>query len=212
MILDSRFMIQDAHMTNMAANDTRARPAEDAQGGHGTGGFLHPERTLAALDIRPGMTVADFGAGGGYFSIPAARMVGEGGKIYAIDVQKQAINLVKSRANLEHLLQVDTIWADLELPNGSHLPDQSADVVLIANILFQAEKKDAILREAWRVLRSGGALAILEWDATPFPAGPPPESRVPKESARSLAAAAGFTFEREFEAGDHHYGLLLKKQ
>ncbi|MEK7465113.1 MAG: methyltransferase domain-containing protein [Patescibacteria group bacterium] len=204
-------MIQNLGTENSAANSTTKRASGEGEAPRGTGGFLHPERTLSALDIRPGMTVADFGAGGGYFTIPAARMIGTGGKVYAIDVQKQAINLIKSRANLEHLLHVDTIWADLELPQGSRLADQSVDVVLIANILFQAEKKDVILGEAWRVLRPGGALAILEWDATPFPAGPPPESRVPKEQARTLAQTAGFTLEREFDAGDHHYGILFKK-
>ena len=204
-------MIQNAGTGNAVTNSAGERSAEHTGSTRGTGGFLHPERTLAELDIRPGMTVADFGAGGGYFTIPAARMIGNGGKVYAIDVQKQAINLVKSRANLEHLLQVDTIWADLELPQGSGLADQSVDVVLIANILFQAEKKGVILGEAWRVLRQGGTLAILEWDQTPFPAGPPPESRVPKEEARNLAQTAGFAFEHEFNSGDHHYGLLFKK-
>ena len=105
----------------------------------GTGGFLHPERTLAELEIRPGMVVADFGCGGGYFSIPAARLVGEGGKVFAVDVQKQAVDHVRSRANLDHLLNVETVWADLETPKGSRLHDAAADLVIIANILFQAE-------------------------------------------------------------------------
>ena len=178
----------------------------------GTGGFLHPERTLAELEIRPGMVVADFGCGGGYFSIPAARLVGEGGTVFAVDVQKQAVDHVRSRANLDHLLNVETVWADLETPKGSRLHDAAADLVIIANILFQAEKKSEVLAEAWRVLRTGGRLMILEWDDTPFPAGPAPALRIPKETARELAEAAGLTFVRESNAGSHHYGLLFKKQ
>ncbi|MEK9147813.1 MAG: methyltransferase domain-containing protein [Patescibacteria group bacterium] len=177
----------------------------------GTGGFLQPERIMANFELRPGMMVADFGAGGGYFSIPAARLVGENGKVWAIDVQKQATDLIKSRANLEHLPQLETVWADLELAKGSRLPDNAVDLVIVANILFQAEKKKEVLAEARRVIRSGGRLAILEWDDTPFPAGPSPALRLTQAAARRLAEEAGFTLEKEFDAGLHHYGLLLRK-
>lgn len=175
------------------------------------GGFLHPERTVERLGIRPGMIVADFGAGSGYFAIPAARRAGEGGRVYAIDIQKQATDLIRSRASLEHLLNVETIWADLERPSGSHLPDNAVDLVIVANILFQAEAKSAVLGEAKRVLRAGGALAILEWDETPFPAGPAPALRVPKALAKRLAEAVGFRLDKEFDAGSHHYGLVFVK-
>lgn len=178
----------------------------------GAGGFLHPERILNYLDLRPGMIVADFGCGGGYFSIPAARRVGESGKVYAIDIQKRIIELVKSRANLEHLLNVETIWADLEREKGSRLRDGIADLAIVANILFQAEKKKAIIEETWRILRLGGHLAVIEWDETPFPAGPKLELRIGRQQIQNLAEEAGFELEKEFEAGSHHYGLLFKKK
>mgnify|MGYP001592971675 FL=1 len=178
----------------------------------GTGGFLHPERTMGRLGIRPGMIVADFGAGTGYFSLPAARLVGESGKVYAIDVQKQAVDLVRSKANLEHLQNVETVWADLERPSGSHLPDASVDLVIVANILFQADAKAEVLAEARRIAKSGGRLAVLEWDQTPFPAGPPAAMCISKPLARRLAEEAGFQLEKEFEAGTHHYGLLFVKK
>jgi len=177
----------------------------------GSGGFLHPERIVTAFELRPGMTVADFGSGGGYFTIPVARVVGEEGRVYAIDIQPTALAVVKSKANLERLLHVETIWADLELDRGSRLPDNSVDFVVIANILFQAERKDAIFSEARRILRSGGRLAIIEWDETPFPAGPPQFLRIPRHAARQLAERAGLRLDREFSAGSHHYGLLVKK-
>lgn len=157
------------------------------------------------------MVVADFGAGGGYFTIPLARLVGENGKVYAIDIQKQVLDLIKSKANLEHLLNVEAVWADLELLKGSRLMDNAVDFVMVANILFQVEKKREVLQEAWRVVRSGGELVILEWDEVPFPAGPSPLLRLAKATARHLAEEVGFRLEKEFEAGSHHYGLLFKK-
>ncbi len=178
----------------------------------GTGGFLHPERILGYLDIRPGMIVADFGAGGGYFTIPAARKVGENGKVYAIDIQKRVIDLIKSQANIEHLLNIEPVWADLEKEKGSRLREGFADVVIVANILFQAEKKKQILEEAWRILRPGGHAGVIEWDDTPFPAGPNPNMRIARQAAQNMAEESGFELEKEFEAGSHHYGLLFKKK
>lgn len=180
--------------------------------GTGTSGFLHPERIVSRLDLRPGMIVADFGCGSGHFSIPAARAVGETGRVFAIDIQKHAIELMKSRGNLEHLLHIEPIWADLESPDGSRLAASSVDFTIISNILFQAEKKREVLAEAMRILKPGGRLAILEWDDTPFPAGPPPKLRIPKRTSQTLAESVGFLIEKEFDCGSHHYGLLFKKQ
>lgn len=180
--------------------------------GAGSGGFLQPERIVARLDIRPGMVVADFGAGSGYFSIPAARKVGENGKVYAIDIQPHAVDLIRSRANLEHLRNIETVWADLERPQGSHLPDNAVDFVIVANILFQAEAKSEVFKEARRVLRTGGQLAVLEWDETPFPAGPPMTLRTPKAGVKRMAGEVGLELEKEFDAGSHHFGLLFIKK
>ena len=178
----------------------------------GSGGFLHPERILSYLDIRPGMTIADFGCGGGHFTIAAARKAGENGKVYAIDIQKQILDLVKSRANLEHLLNVEPVWADLERERGSRLGNEAVDLVIIANILFQAEKKAQVIAEAYRILKPGGRLAVIEWDKTPLPGGPSEDMRVPKPAAKSMAESSNFELEKEFESGSHHYGLLFTKK
>lgn len=178
-----------------------------------TGGvkFLHPERTIGYFDVKNGMTVADFGAGSGFFTMAMARIVGESGKVYAIDIQKPSLDLIKSKAHIENLLNIETVWADLELPQGSHLPAQSVDLVVVSNILFQVENKLEVFREAHRVLKAQGRIAVIEWDETPFPGGPPVEMRIAKREAQSLLGQAGFILDREFETGSHHYGLLYKK-
>ncbi|OHA10086.1 MAG: hypothetical protein A3A44_00375 [Candidatus Sungbacteria bacterium RIFCSPLOWO2_01_FULL_60_25] len=194
-------------MADTLSRSASPRPAQTP----GSGGFMQPERVLRFFDLRPGMIVADFGAGAGYFTIPVARIIGDNGKVYAIDIQKNALDSIKARAALEHLLQVEPVWADLELQNGSHLPASAADFVVVANILFQVEKKREIFLEAARIVRSGGGLAVLEWDQRPFAMGPALVLRVPQAEARRLAESAGFSFVREFDAGGHHYGLLFKK-
>jgi len=173
--------------------------------------FLNPERVIGYLEVTKGMTAADFGAGAGFYTLPLARKVGEDGKVFAFDIQKQALDLIKSKARLEHLLNIETVLADLELPEGAGLPAGSVNLVIISNILFQVEKKAEVLQEAYRILKTGGEIAVIEWDETQFLGGLPAEMRVGKRFAQSLLSRAGFSYDKEFEAGSHHYGLLYKK-
>ncbi len=174
--------------------------------------FLEPERIVRYFDLKPGDHVADFGAGHGYFTIPMARVVGGDGKVYAIDIQKGTLDIIRARAKVENILNIETVWGNLEMPGGSKIKGRFIDFTVISNVLFQAEKKDVVIQEAYRILREGGKLAIVEWDETPAPLGPPVNLRIKKETAKNLALKAGFEFEKEFEAGSHHYGLMFIKR
>jgi ubiquinone/menaquinone biosynthesis C-methylase UbiE len=184
-------------------------PAGETAGAENS--FLDPNQLIRHLDIKKGDHIGDFGAGHGFFTIPMARAVGGDGKVYAVDIQKSTLDVIRTRARFEHLLHVEPVWGDIEEPRGSKLKDQFLDLVLIANTLFQASKKEEVVREAWRVLRSGGRLAVIEWDQTAALLGPPLAIRVKMEAVRSFAEQSGFSFERQFDAGSHHYGLIFKK-
>lgn len=173
--------------------------------------FLHPERIIGGLDIPKGSVIADFGAGHGYFTIPLGRATGPDGRVYAVDVQKAGLTVVRTKAKLEHLLNIEPVWADLDRPNGSGLADASVDFVLMANILFQSEKRANILQEAQRVLKSGGRALVIEWKPDEKSLGPPANMRISAETVTKDAARAGLAFERELLVGSHHYGLLFKK-
>jgi ubiquinone/menaquinone biosynthesis C-methylase UbiE len=174
---------------------------------------LEPGRIVAGFGVRQGDHIADFGSGHGYFTLPLARAAGAGGRVYAIDVQESALDAIRSAAAFEHLLNIEYVRADLDIRGGSHLKDRFIDLVVMGNILFQAQDKDALLHEARRVLREDGRLAMIEWDASAVsPLGPPPAMRVKKDAARAAALQAGFEYDREFAAGTHHYGLLFVKR
>ena len=177
------------------------------------GGFLEPERIVAGFGLKKGDHAADFGAGHGYFALAMARAVGREGKVWAVDVQQSALDMIRSRAMAEHLLNMEYALTDLEQPGSSDLPERFMDFVLIGNMLFQAEQRGEILREAWRCLRPGGRSAVIEWDAAATSAiGPPVAMRIKKQDAKALAVGAGFELDREFSAGPHHYGLLFVKK
>lgn len=175
--------------------------------------FLEPEKIIAQFGLKSGDHIADFGAGHGYFTIPMARAVGGDGKIYAIDIQKSVLDIIRAKARAEHLLTIEYLWSDLDQPHGSKLKDLTVNFVLIANILFQTEHAQELLAEARRILCRGGQLALVEWSSDENTSlGPPHELRISQTDARQRAEKTGFTFEKEIDAGSHHYGLLFSKK
>ena len=174
-------------------------------------GFLSPEKVIANFELGTGMRTADFGAGAGFFVIPMARAVGPLGKVIAIDIQKRNLEIIRSRSKIEHLLNIEVVWGNLELENGSKLKNEAIDFVILSNILFQTENKPRLMSEAWRVLIKGGRMAVIDWDQTDFPASPDHNLRIYPDVVKTFAHNAGFAFMREFGAGAHHYGLMFKK-
>lgn len=173
--------------------------------------FIDPEEVVKVLDILPGMKVADFGAGAGFYTLPIAKRVGASGKVFALDIRKEALEVIRSKAREGRLLNIEAIWSDLEAKEGSHLKENSADLIIASNILFQVENKSSIAQEAFRILKPGGRIVLVEWDEEKKSFGPPLAHLVNRQEAEQIFLKAGFAFEKEFNAGEHHYGLILKK-
>ena len=118
-----------------------------------------------------------------------------------------------AKSKLENLLNIEYIWSDLEMPQGSKLKDDFVDFVLITNILHQASQKENILAEAHRILRTHGHLAIIDWQEGEQTKGfgPSNEIRIAKDVAAHLATNQSFSLVQEFHAGNYHYGILFVK-
>ena len=177
----------------------------------GTGGFLNPELIIGEFGLSEGMSVADFGSGAGYFTIIIAERVGKEGRVYALDILETALDSVREKARAVGLENIELIHTNLEVSGSSGLTDQSQDVVLLANILFQSEKKSEIIRETKRVLKQNGALIIIDWKKGAGGFGPPDTLRTDETAMRSLTAGEGMTFERDFSAGQFHFGMMFRK-
>jgi len=175
----------------------------------GTGGFLQPEEILKQLNIRKGIQVADFGCGGGYFSIPLAKLVGEG-IVYAFDVLEQALESVRSRAKLQGLFNIEVKRCNLEILGSTGLTDNSLDLVLLANILFQSLKKIDIIKEAKRTLKKGGEMMIIDWQENQ-PMGPPKDLIVSMDAVKKMVQDEAFSFEKEIPVDKYHWGMIFKK-
>ena len=171
--------------------------------------FADPQQNISNFHLKEGMKVADFGAGVGAYSFALAKRVGGKGRVYAIDVQKDLINKLRNDARAQNLYNVEVVWGNLDEPNGTKLASQSVDAVLISNVLFQSEHRQAMLLEAKRVLKPGGELMIIDWSGSFGGIGPAPDHIIPQPKTQEMAESAGFKFANSFFAGEHHYGLLF---
>jgi len=116
--------------------------------------FKKPERTLREMGIQKGQTILDYGCGIGSFSIPAAKMVGDDGVVYALDIHPLAIKAVEKRIKKKRISNIKTILSSRE----TGLPDESVDVVLSYDVFQMISDKDKLLEELHRVLKSDGIL------------------------------------------------------
>ena len=155
---------------------------------HGwTKDYNHAERllwqdagqVLSEIGIVPGVTMADIGCGDGFFSLPAAKMVGETGLIYALDESTEAIDSLKEKAAAAGLTNIRPMVADAE---QAVLCRHCADVVLLANVLHDFGQPLKVLANAREMLKPGGILADLDWKKeAQYMHGPPFSKRLSHE-------------------------------
>jgi SAM-dependent methyltransferase len=120
---------------------------------------LQIERVMDLLGIQPGKNVADIGAGSGWFTVRAARRVGEAGKVYAIDINPQAIHYIEARVQKEQLHDVVTILGKEDNPL---LPVGQIDAVLLLKTYHEVAKPVALLRNLRPSLRPGAKVGIID--------------------------------------------------
>jgi ubiquinone/menaquinone biosynthesis C-methylase UbiE len=173
--------------------------------------FAHPTHNVAMLGIEHAMKVADFGAGSGAYVLAMAARLEGSGRVYAVDIQKDLLRRIHTDAAKSGYKNVEILWGDLESRQGSKIADNTLDLVLISNLLFQVEDKAAVVAEAKRVVKESGRVAIIDWSESYGGMGPRREDVVAKEAAYEIAKNAGLTFQKEFKAGAHHYGLVFRK-
>ena len=113
---------------------------------------------LREVGIKPGFRVLDYGCGPGSYIIPLTELVGESGKVYALDIHPLAIRKVHGIASKNKLTNVETILSDCQ----TGLPDNSLDVVLLYDIFHHLSDPNRILKELHRVLKSGGVLSFSD--------------------------------------------------
>jgi ubiquinone/menaquinone biosynthesis C-methylase UbiE len=164
---------------------------------------------IRALRVRRGMRIVDIGAGTGYFALPLAEAVGPEGKVYAVDLQPEMLELLREK------LAAANAPRNVELLQGEaskvRLASECADLVLIANVWHEVDDQEAALREAARLLAPRGSLAVLDWRADmDSPPGPPSHHRVASSSLLQFLKKNGWKANREILIGSYSYLVSAK--
>lgn len=177
----------------------------------GTKRFVDPNTVVSHFHVREGDVVADYGAGSGFYVEILARKVGQEGRVYACEIQRELVEKIGSLARQKGLFAVDPLWCDLEEVNGVKITSDTVDIGIMINTLFQLGDKKIALSEVARTLRSGGKFFIVDWSDSFGGLGPQQSEVITAAQAQALAEEQGFVYERAFDAGDHHYGLAFRK-
>ncbi len=171
--------------------------------------FANPNKNIEALQLFQGGIVADLGAGTGAYSLSASKKVGPTGRIYAVDIQRELLERLKSEANRMHCNNIDIIWGDLEHIGGTKLREHTVDAVILSNILFQITDKKTLIKEIKRILKKNGKVLLIDWNDSYGGLGPIGPSVVSARMAEALFAEQGFKKLEGVSAGAHHYGIIF---
>jgi ubiquinone/menaquinone biosynthesis C-methylase UbiE len=167
----------------------------------------HPQIKLETLGLRAGMVFMDIGCGEGFFTIPAAQIVGQQGVVYAVDIDASSIDMLKQKAAKEGLKNIN---AEVGAAEETVFCNGCADMVFYSTVLHDFRDPAKVLRNAKRMLKPAGKLVNLDWKKKPMAFGPPVRIRFSEEQAASLIKAAGFTIESVRDAGRNFYIVTAK--
>lgn len=174
-------------------------------------GFFEPAKVLETFGLNAGIhDVVEFGCGYGTFTLATAGIVS--GTVYAFDIETDMVSKVEQKCREAGISNVIAVVRDF-VNDGTGLAENSMDAALLFNILHHDEPV-ALIKEALRVLKPNGMLAVIHWNYDPAtPRGPAMEIRPRPEQCIEWGRQAGFRFKEQnrYDLPPYHYGLLFRK-
>jgi ubiquinone/menaquinone biosynthesis C-methylase UbiE len=154
------------------------------------------DEVLSKLSLKPGMVVADIGAGSGLFSRPLAKAVAPAGKVYAVDIQQDLLDHINKRAKEENIRNIQTVLGEF---NDPKLPARDVDLGFINDVLHHIQNRAAYLKALGTYVKPNGRIAIIEMDKNDpnTPHKNQPELLVGREEILQWMSDAGFKLVEE---------------
>ena len=167
-----------------------------------------PEQALALIGLRPGMVVADVGAGSGYMTTRLARLVGPGGKVYANDIQAAMLRIIRDKAAAEQLSNIEIVQGS---EMDTRLPENAIDLALLVDVYHELWHPQEILRSLRRSLKPGGQLVLVEYRKEDPRIPIAPTHRMSIADARTEVEAEGFAFDRVIEDLPRQHIIIFRR-
>jgi len=174
-------------------------PARDA--------YQKPAEVVRALRIRPGMRVADIGAGTGYFSGHLSAAVGPTGAVFAADTEPELVRHLRERAEKE---RTDNVVPILASPDNPRLPRGAVDLVLLVDTFHHIDHRVAYFGRLRATLAPSGRVAVVDWQKRETPVGPELEHRLAREQVVEEMRAAGYALVAEPDVLPYQYCLVFR--
>ena len=176
--------------------------------------LFNAEDFLANLQFPKGIeSVAEFGSGYGTFTLQLAKNYAD--QVYALDLDGEMLQITYKRALEQSIDNITIVQCNL-LDEGAHLSSDGIDAALIAHLLHGTEEENLVLlKDAHRILKSEGILAVIHWRRdVETPRGPPLDMRLSPEEAIELCSKAGFQTDSTsiINLGEFHWGILVQKR
>jgi ubiquinone/menaquinone biosynthesis C-methylase UbiE len=168
---------------------------------------MDPDIILPRVGLKQSMTLVDVGCGQGFFALPAARIAGPQGRIYGIDIDEEALDLLKRRAS-ESGLSITMLRGEAEKTIAC---EGCADIVLFGISLHDFREPENVLANAYRMLKPGGVLVDLDGKKAKTDVNPPQQKRLSETEASTLIEKAGFNIESIEEISDRLYLILARR-
>ena len=150
---------------------------------------LKIDEAVAALKLKPSSVVADIGAGSGTFTLPLAKAVGSGGKVFAVDIDQGLVDHIAQRAKEAKATNVRPVLGKFTDPN---LPDRKVDLAFIYDVLHHIENRAEYLKNLAQYLKPDGRIAVIDFHPELGPHKDDPALQVTRDQTKTWMAAFGF--------------------
>ena len=167
-----------------------------------------PDASLKAIGVPRGATVADVGAGAGYFTWRLAERVGPDGKVYANDIQPQMLDLLRKNIEARHLTNVETVLGAEDDPK---LPAGRMDLVLLVDVYHEFSQPQKMLRRIREAMKPDGRLVLLEYRKEDPSIPIRPEHKMSVDEVRAEIQPEGFRFEKNLTTLPRQHILIFRK-
>jgi ubiquinone/menaquinone biosynthesis C-methylase UbiE len=148
-----------------------------------------PEAAIKALDLKPGMWVADVGAGTGYFSLRMAKKVGASGRVFANDVQPEMLSRLEENVEREHLTNVEPVLGTQTDPK---LPTGKLDLILMVDVYHELSQPQRMLQHLKAALKPDGRLVLIEYRKEDPTIPIRPEHKMSAQEVKAEVEAEGY--------------------
>lgn len=169
-----------------------------------------PDQIIETIALKPGQSIADIGSGGGYFSLRFAKIVGQKGKVYAVDTNPDFLAFIKKSAKDESL---NNVIPKLISRDKLKLPEKSLDFIFMRNVTHHIPNRTRYFRELKELLKQDGKIIVIEYKKSKsFSLHGIFGHNVPKEIIIQEMQDAGYLLEKEFDfLPEQHFTIYSKR-